>query len=183
MRNLKNIEDEAVRQMSRIFHYAGRKGSITQGEIVSVNKENNTCIVSIDGQQYANLPLKVFYQASNFVVYPKAGTPCDVFFYEGNVQSPSVLDFQDAESIMVSGQTAIDISADQITLNGGQNGGLVMINELTQKLNDLVTAFNAHTHAVATTGTATEQTGTAAPTTNTANPFVASDYENNKITQ
>lgn len=37
-------------------------------------------------------------------------------------------------------------AATSITINGGANGGLINIDALTSVLNNLVSAFNAHTH-------------------------------------
>lgn len=80
---------------------------------------------------------------------------------------------------------------ESIIINGGELGGLIKIQELTNKLNSLVNTinnlisnFNGHTHIVATTGTATAQSGTAAAITTQAqraNDFKADDYENEKI--
>ena len=70
-----------------------------------------------------------------------------------------------------------------MTFNGGGNKGLVKIEELTQKLNQLVQQFNTHTHAV--TG-ATDSTppiavsGTTAITT-PAPSFNKSQYEDTKV--
>ncbi|MCQ2250027.1 MAG: hypothetical protein MJZ66_02840 [Bacteroidales bacterium] len=81
--------------------------------------------------------------------------------------------------------------ADTIEFNGGELGGLVNIQDLTDKLNglaktvnDLVTAFNSHTHLVSTTGTAAAQSGTAQAVQSQAqqaDTFSAEDYEDTKI--
>lgn len=70
---------------------------------------------------------------------------------------------------------------ESITINGGKLGGLVNISALTDKLNNLVSVVNAHTHTVATTGTASAQTGTASAIITKASQFRASDYEDTKI--
>lgn len=44
----------------------------------------------------------------------------------------------------------VTVDADEIVFNGGENGGLVKIKELTDKINGLIKAFNDHTHAVST---------------------------------
>jgi len=56
----------------------------------------------------------------------------------------------------------IEASAPKIVLNGGELGGLINIEPLTRKINDLIEAFNTHTHtipsgAVAVTGSASAQ--------------------------
>ena len=69
---------------------------------------------------------------------------------------------------------SVDIQCDKITINGGDNGGLINIKDLTKQLNALVDTFNNHTHAVA-------QSGTAAVTTNQAEKFNINDYQDDKI--
>lgn len=61
----------------------------------------------------------------------------------------------------------------EVVLNGGQYGGMVQVEELTSKLNELVRAFNTHTHTC-------PQGSTSTPTT-AAKSFVRSDYENTKV--
>ena len=63
---------------------------------------------------------------------------------------------------------------DTIVINGGQNDGLVKINELTAKLNELVNLFNAHTHPI-------PDGNTSAPNLPQAQSFNASDYKDTKI--
>mgnify|MGYP003294270969 CR=1 FL=1 len=63
---------------------------------------------------------------------------------------------------------------DKIVINGGDNAGIIKINELTQKLNELVDKFNAHTHTV--------PNGTSSLTSTQASAFNKSDYEDTKIT-
>lgn len=87
-------------------------------------------------------------------------------------------------------KVSLDVE-DDIIINGGNNDGLVKIKELTDKLNglktsvnDLISAYNSHTHSVSTSGNATAQTGTAAEIVSKAlqaAAFNKSDYENTKI--
>ena len=82
-------------------------------------------------------------------------------------------------------------SVESIVIDGGENLGIIKIEELTAKLNALVKSvnrlieqFNSHTHVVATTGTASAQAGTAAKVVTSvskAQDFKRSDYENDKI--
>lgn len=90
------------------------------------------------------------------------------------------------------GQSTVKVTSDLIEFNGGGLDGLVKINELTQKLNQLVqevtqctTVFNAHQHTVqvtvpAGTGSTVALTGA---TMTAPSQFNASDYKNEKITQ
>lgn len=61
----------------------------------------------------------------------------------------------------------------EVVLNGGQYGGMVQVEELTSKLNELVNAFNTHTHPC--------PQGSTSPSTTVAKSFVRSDYENTKV--
>lgn len=76
---------------------------------------------------------------------------------------------------------SVDIQCDKITINGGDNGGLINIKDLTKQLNSLVDTFNNHTHSVSTEGSAVAQSGTAAVTTNQAEKFNINDYQDDKI--
>ena len=66
----------------------------------------------------------------------------------------------------------------EVVLNGGQYGGIIRVEDLTSKLNELVQAFNNHTHMTSYGVSGTPSTGTPATI---AKPFVRSDYENTKI--
>jgi hypothetical protein len=67
---------------------------------------------------------------------------------------------------------AVDV-AESITINGGKLGGLINIEALTSKLNELVRVFNSHTH--------TAPNGPTTPPTTTANQLQRKDYEDEKI--
>lgn len=181
-----NYTDYAVAQLSTLLRQFSMQGSIIQGTITAVNKDDNTCTVSVEDAEGGSLewegvPLRVLSVESNYMIYPKPGTDCSVCFYGGNTRSPAVLDFQDAESIKITGQTNIDILSDQITLNNGDLGGIIKINTLTNKLNALVDAFNNHTHNVTGVQPGTGSVVAPAPTGKAAE-FVAADYEDTKIT-
>lgn len=88
------------------------------------------------------------------------------------------------------GDMTMKITPEGITLNGGELGGLVKIEQLTKMLNDLIGAFNTHTHelptgAVAVTGSATAQANPApvvVPAIAQAHPVVErKTYEDNKV--
>lgn len=96
----------------------------------------------------------------------------------------------DTGDIFVNVQGNINIdSAKQVIFNQGQNFGMVKIQELTAKINNLVqeletlrNAFNAHTHPGVQSGP-----GTTSPTVNQVtqpfSQFNKDDYENTKILQ
>ena len=99
----------------------------------------------------------------------------------------------DAEGIRIkTAKMSADINKEDIIFNGGELDGLVIIQKLTDKLNELkdtvnslINAYNNHTH-ITTATVGTGPAGTISPTTSkaqTAKPFKKSDYENTKIKQ
>ena len=88
----------------------------------------------------------------------------------------------------------IIIDTDLVQYNGGDNGGLINIeglvdrmNEIESKLNGLVDDFNTHIHITTATFMATPTLGIIAPTTPSSTNKVIpetkrSDFEDNKVT-
>lgn len=86
--------------------------------------------------------------------------------------------------------TTVEITPEGVTINGGGLGGLVKVEALTEKLNELIEAFNSHTHeipagVVAVAGSATAQSNPApitVPPVTSGHPNVSrGDYENEKV--
>lgn len=90
-----------------------------------------------------------------------------------------------------TGQSTLVMDTNLINFNGGGLEGLVEINELTSKLNDLVSTFNSHQHNVpvgsflvsATAGVPNPVPVPVQATLQTAQNFNKGDYENTKIKQ
>lgn len=74
-----------------------------------------------------------------------------------------------------------DINQDDIVFNGGKLDGLVVIQKLTDKINELVNTFNSHTHNVTVAHPGGMFT-TVAPGSPAAT-FNKDDYENTRIKQ
>lgn len=80
-----------------------------------------------------------------------------------------------------------DINADDIIFNGGKLNGLVIIQKLTDKINELVktvnaliTKYNTHVHVCAAPGSPSKPVDAPA---DSAKTFNKADYENEKIKQ
>jgi hypothetical protein len=96
----------------------------------------------------------------------------------------------DGQVDLSTGDTTVKITTDGVTINGGALGGLVKIEALTGKINDLIEAYNAHTHelppgTVSVTGSPTAQANPApvmVPAITSQHPAVsASDYEDEHV--
>lgn len=106
-------------------------------------------------------------------------------------ENPVELEAVDGSVKLKIGTTSAEIIKDKkITFNGGENGGLVIIQKLTDKINALVDAFNNHTHTLATgavgvEGSATKQANIAPITvpaiSSKATKLSKSDYEDTNI--
>ena len=119
----------------------------------------DTCSVRYGDLVFEDVRLRVIAEDSNnsrMLLTPKVGS-CVL------VADLSDGDKRDFAVVMLSEVEKVELTAD-VMFNGGSNGGLVKIQELTDKLNGLIDKFNNHTHSVTTPDTFT---GTAAPTTNT----------------
>jgi len=93
------------------------------------------------------------------------------------------------QALIISGNSQLSITDQKIQLNDGSYGGLIQIQKLITKINnlenlvnDLAAKFNTHSHIL----TLTSGTGTAAPTaapeTNVLTPTQQTDIENPLIT-
>lgn len=134
------------------------------GEIISVDRNDMTCEVSFGDEDSVVASLVCGDKKKGIVQVPKVGSNVVVMFY-----SPTI-----AFVVMVD-------EVEEILINGGENGGLVKIDELTKKINELIDAFNQHTHSVATTGSAAAQSGTAAVIANSFTKLDKSSYEDKTI--
>lgn len=112
------------------------------------------------------------------VVYPKIGSYVVVSFVaEGSAGVVTLTDEIDSvevvieqskitlnnekATIQVGDDVSVEVTSNGIIMNGGDFGGLIKIEELTKKINNLIDAFNNHTHTiptVITNGSATTQT-------------------------
>ncbi len=132
--------------------------AIAQGIVKSV--DGRSCEVEMGGITVPDVRLRASLADDDgeILIVPKVGTAVIVGSLSGDLADLAVLSVDHAESV---------------TVNGGKLGGLIKIGELTDKLNALVNAFNAHTHQ-----------GTHGPTgapLQSAEAFDRGDYEDDKI--
>lgn len=164
---------------------------LIDGKVEAVN-DNFTVDISVNGVTYSNVPSKVLIgsQATIFEI-PVVGSACLITWRDGSRSLPQVVSFDQVDKYYIQPVNNLYISAKNIQFNGGDNGGLVLVNPLVTKINalenlvnNLITQYNAHSHIL----TLTSGTGTAAPTTNqetgTIAPITkAGDIESTVITQ
>lgn len=148
---------------------------MTQGEVVAV--DGLTCTVRIGDADIEGVRLRASLteRERQVLVVPKIGSSVTLGCLTADLNNPVVLQVDEVESI---------------TVNGGQLGGLINIQDLTDKLNELVDKFNSHTHTVATggiqvagpTGSMSNANPISVPSvTSKAREFNISDYEDETI--
>ena len=134
---------------------------VLTGKVESVSGE--TCTVSIGDLRLTDVRLRsvVNSEQSRLLITPKQGSYVTLIDLSGELRELEVIGYSQIEAIDIETSGDIKINCKgNIVINGGHNDGLVKINELTRKLNQLVQQFNAHTHTV--TGTAGTPCSTAA---------------------
>jgi len=152
------------------------------GKVLSVDKNNMTCDVSIKGRPDrldVRLRSIIDEQDVGILVYPKTGSYVLVALIDNNPQSSFICGYSEVEKIRL-----INCA---LELNGDNNGGLVIsqkvadeINEIKQDLNALKTVFNAWVVAPSDGGAALKSAA-ATWSGNNLSPAVASDWENKKV--
>lgn len=142
----------------------GRETTLYQGIVKSV--EGQTCTVTVGGVDVPGVRLKASEteDKGRMLVTPKVGTAVTMGSLSGDMAELVVVQVDRVETIEV---------------NGGQLGGLVNIGELTAKINELVDAFNSHTHQV--TVPHPGGTFTTVKPMKAANRFAQGDYEDETI--
>lgn len=149
------------------------------GEVKSVS--GNTCVVTIvSGDSELDVP-NVLLQAEvcdGLLITPVVNS--NVLLCLSNYSPPYVAMFSDIDEFYLQvGDSSLTVTNDgKIKLNDGQLGGLIKIQDLTSKLNDMVTAINIELGKIQT-GIAAAG-GSYSPTN--LSQFNKTDYENSDIT-
>lgn len=160
-------------------------------EVDSVDIPSRSCsVTTISGKKTTAIEnVKLMAAIDDGVLFvPTVGSTVMISY--SNYNLPFIVQYSEVDQILfISGSRQVSIVDGKIMLNDGSFGGLIQIEKLVQKLNnletlvnDLVTKFNSHTHIL----TLTSGTGTAAPTaspeTTTLVQTIRNNIENTSIT-
>ena len=153
-----------LHEQLRALSGAQRTIAIYQGVVNSVS--GCTCEVQIGSIAIPDVRLRASLtdDSGQMLITPKVGSAVTVGSLSGDLADLVVLQIDHAETVII---------------NGGKLGGLINIRSLTDKINELVKAFNNHTHQATVVhpgGTfVTMKPGSSAA------QFSASDYEDTKV--
>lgn len=175
---LNDAFEKFVKNVTR--HYV-----LIDGTVEAYNEDNNTCDILIQNTLWTSVPIAVLTGAqASFYPIPVIGTNCTVTWRDGHKSLPQIVQFDQIDTLKINCATLVEF-------NNGQNGGMVLVNDLVTKLNNLenlvnnfITEYNAHVHIL----TLTSGTGTAAPTENQETGMIdpitkAADLASTVITQ
>lgn len=136
----------------------GGRVTVLQGIVKEVS--GVTCTVEIGSLTVSDVRLRASekQEETQILITPAIGSAVILASLSGDMTNLVVV--------------AVDV-AESITINGGKLGGLINIEALTAKLNELVQVFNSHTH--------TAPNGPTTPPTTSAKQLQRKDYEDEKI--
>lgn len=154
--------------------------------------DGNTCTVTIGDLDISDVRLRAVINndQDQLICTPKQNSQVLVAdMSAGEFRELVVIAYSEIETIdLAIGQTTLKLEDGKITINGGNLNGLVKIQELTEKLNNLVTWCKNHTHGGVITavsgGSGAPAVGTPGNTATPTSPpsdFNKSDYEDTAV--
>jgi len=177
--------DELKKAIRKISKPGGFVEPVMRATVISVDKNAMTCSVQTvtDGMELDNVKLKPVINGGDrtqmgLVVFPTVNSfvlvgmiqenNLDLFVLSCSVIESISLDTSTALNLLVTNDGKINVNAVKMVFNNGNNGGIPLVNPLTnvilklqQQVNTLVETFNSHVH-VAPGGT-TSPTATPGP--------------------
>ena len=182
--NAEQAFEELIETLARRAAGGGMGCRVDVGTVKDVNEQEGTCTVEREGKpemHEVRLNAVIDERVKDvFRIIPATGSYVMVLqmgMAEGMVLATSKIERVEIKT----GNVTMSLSSAGIVMNGGELGGMIDIGKLTDKVNDLVEAFNGHTQQVSTTGSASAQSGTAAVIASKAKKLDRGDYENKKV--
>lgn len=156
-----------IKESIRVIAKGGEGKTFFTAEVVAVS--GNTCTVKSDNLEMSDVAICAIGEASgnSLLVVPKVGSTVLIAdLSEGTRRDLVIVKYTEVESI---------------TINGGNLGGLVNIEQLTSKVNEFIKKFNQHTHVFKGSVEGTACSGTTNQITTQQSNLNSSDYEDTKI--
>lgn len=135
--------------------------AVLSGKVLEVDSEARTCNIDIDGTTLPGVLLQpLIDNTTGIAIFPKVGAQA-ICLYNAEWDGWVLLQASDIERVQLNiGDTSIEVSADGVLFNGGDNDGLVNVSTLKS-------AFNAVVSDIATIATALNSLGRPIVTTST----------------
>ena len=148
------------KELAQLVQAAASKASLTLMQGIVKKVDGVLCEVDFGNITVPDVRLRASEatEEEQILITPTIGSAVIVGSLSGDLTQLVILAIDRAESIVI---------------NGGKLGGLINIEPLTQKLNELVQALNSHTHQGAH--------GATGPPLQPAKQFNRGDYEDSNI--
>ena len=129
--------DEQLRQ---ILNKPAAKATLHWAKVMEVDENNGTMDVMgvADELEYYDVSLG----CGSVILVPEKESMCVIAVIEGVDTECVLISAERVKRILVKAET-------EIAFNGGNLGGMVKVQELTDFINKIITMFNMHTHTVA----------------------------------
>jgi hypothetical protein len=167
-------------------------GGMLTAKVVTVDKNNNSCDVSIDGNELGEVRLQAVVDTNRkgCRLYPAVGSDVVIEQMDDNGNWVVALYSEIEEVVFEIGDISLQMNAEGIVFNGGSLDGLVKISDLVTKLNHveddlnaLKTVFKNAWVVVPSDGGAALKTAAATWANGTITKTVKADLENTKVKQ
>lgn len=192
--------DKQALELKKILNQRlrGSANSSFLATVAAVDESARTCTVTIDDQPYTDVRLYAVENADlkgvcmipavgSAVLVSRIGGSNELFVAMFSAIDRVVITTEKVRAVISTDKVEVD--CDEIVFNGGDNKGLIKIEKLTTKINELVDSFNKHVHSGVIIGVsggsgapAVGAPGNSAVPTAAAAKLNRSDYENEKIT-
>ena len=118
--------------------------AVLSGKVIEIDTEARTANIDVDGTTLPGVLLQpIIDNSTGIVIFPKVGATA-LCLYNAEYDGWILLQASDIERVQLNiGDTSIEVSADGVLFNGGNNGGLVNINTLKSAFNAVVTDITA----------------------------------------
>lgn len=140
------MNEAQLRQL--LAQFVGRSMPSILATVKAVNEDDATCDLDDDGTMHYNVRLRPITGANDGVLLvPGIGAKALAIQIE-STDDWMVLQCTKYDKFLASiGGVTIDIAEGAILLNGGENGGLVLVNAILDAINRLEDKLKSHQHA------------------------------------
>lgn len=181
--------------ITALTEFVQQKAGTMDGIICTVKEVNTTtnlcyCVPIGDYADIQNVRLNAKGSSRGFIVVPKVDSVVTVSFLEDESAYIAQVSTIDKISIYIDGSNYLDIDSNGFIFNGGLLDGMVKVNSLVTKLNNVENKLNSLLTVLGTTWVPVANDGGAAlkalcipPLTTNLTATVKADLENTKIKQ
>lgn len=188
-----HIEDNLQRLIALVGD-KNRQGMVVGiGIVQNIDEDKRSCEIQINEDlTLFNCRLNAVLDdyTNRLLIVPKDKSAVAFMAVDGKLTDPIIIAYSEIDKVLLKiGNTEVNIDTDKVEINGGDNDGIIKIQDLTDKLNNLVDWCKNHTHSGVITAVsggsgapAVGTTGNSGTPTSSPADFNKSDYEDTKVT-